>query len=183
MRIGVGADHAGYLYKEAIKALLLRLGHDVRDFGTHGEAPVDYPPIARAVAEAVAAGDVERGIVLGGSGNGEAMAANRVPGARCALVWSVESARLARAHNDANVLALGQRLLPQDVALDLVRIWLNTPFDDGRHAERIRQLDRPTRRPPAPRRAGAARTTPRPRRPRARGPRAPRRGARRPERS
>ena len=182
MKIGVGSDHAGYRYKEAVKELLGRLGHDVRDFGTHGEDPVDYPPIIREVAEAVAAGDVDRGVVVGGSGNGEAMAANRVPGARCALVWSLESARLSREHNDANLIALGQRFLPQDVALELVKIWLQTPFDGGRHAERIRQLDRPTRRPPAPRRADADRTTSPPRRPHAREPRAPRRGGRRPGR-
>lgn len=143
MRIAVGSDHAGYRYKEAIRGRLSAAGHDVRDYGTHDETPVDYPPIIRAVAEAVARGDAERGIVLGGSGNGEAMAANRVRGVRCAVAWSPESARLSRAHNDANVLSLGQRLLSPELALDLVRVWLETPFDGGRHAERVRQLDDP----------------------------------------
>ncbi|HUD84194.1 MAG TPA: ribose 5-phosphate isomerase B [Candidatus Saccharimonadales bacterium] len=142
MRIGIGSDHAGFEYKERIKQLLRELGHEVRDFGTDSAAKqVDYPNYIRPVAQAVARGDVERGIVLGGSGNGEAMVANRVQGVRCALCWNLESARLSREHNDANVLSLGQRMLPADLALEIVRVWLNTPFAGGRHERRIREID------------------------------------------
>ncbi|HVR29369.1 MAG TPA: ribose 5-phosphate isomerase B, partial [Thermoanaerobaculia bacterium] len=132
---------AGFQYKERLRELLARDGHEVQDFGTHSEDSVDYPLFIRPVAEAVARGELERGIVLGGSGNGEAMAANRVRGVRCSLCWNEESARLARAHNDANVLSLGQRLLPWETAVAIVRIWLSTPFEGGRHARRIVLLD------------------------------------------
>jgi ribose 5-phosphate isomerase B len=141
VKIALGSDHAGFRYKEQIKRLLAERGHEVRDFGTHSEEPVDYPLFIRPAAEAVARGECERAIVLGGSGNGEAMAANRVRGVRCAIAWSAESARLGRAHNDANALSLGQRMLPLDTALELVRIWLDTPFEGGRHERRIRLLD------------------------------------------
>jgi len=141
MKIGIGSDHAGFEYKERIKLLLRELGHEVRDFGTNSAEPVDYPVYIRPVAEAVAKGDVERGIVLGGSGNGEAMVANRVKGVRCALCWNLESARLGREHNDANALSIGQRMIPVDLALEIVRIWLTTPFAGGRHLERIREID------------------------------------------
>jgi ribose 5-phosphate isomerase B len=142
MKIAIGSDHAGFRYKEIIKHLLTGLGHEVVDFGTDSEAPVDYPLFIRPVALAVAAGDCERGVVLGGSGNGEAMAANRVKGVRCALCWNLESARLARQHNDANMISLGQRMITEDVALEIVRIWLDTPFEGGRHVRRIQLLDR-----------------------------------------
>jgi ribose 5-phosphate isomerase B len=141
MRIGIGSDHAGYRYKEEIKKLLAELGHEVRDFGTNSETSVDYPAFIRPVAEAVARGELERGVVLGGSGNGEAMAANRVRGVRCAVCWNEESARLARLHNDANMISLGQRMMPLETALTLVRIWLDTPFEGGRHIRRIQMLD------------------------------------------
>jgi len=141
VRIAIGSDHAGYAYKEMIRLALAGQGHVVRDFGTNSEEPVDYPLYVRPVAESVARGDYERGIVLGGSGNGEAMVANRVRGVRCALCWNVESARLARAHNDSNVLSLGQRLIPRDQVLEIVQVWLDTPFDGGRHARRIAQID------------------------------------------
>ena len=141
MKIGIGSDHAGFRYKEEIKRFLTEQGHEVRDFGTDSEESVDYPTYIRPVAEAVAAGEVERGIVLGGSGNGEAMAANRVRGARCALCWNAESARLGRQHNDANMISLGQRMLTLETALDIVRIWLETPFEGGRHLRRIELLD------------------------------------------
>lgn len=141
MKIGIGSDHAGFRYKESIKALLQELGHEVRDFGTDSEATVDYPVFIRPVAEAVAAGECERGIVLGGSGNGEAIAANRVRGVRCALCWNTESARLGRMHNDANVLSIGQRMMSEETALEIVRIWLETPFEGGRHVARIQMLD------------------------------------------
>ena len=141
MKIAIGSDHAGFRYKEIIKQNLAGLGHEVRDFGTDSETPVDYPLFIRPVALAVAGGEAERGIVLGGSGNGEAMAANRVKGVRCALCWNSESARLARRHNDANMLSLGQRLLAEELALEIVRVWLDTPFEGGRHLRRIQLLD------------------------------------------
>lgn len=143
MKIGIGSDHAGYEYKEAIKQFLADRGHEVVDFGTNSTDVVDYPLFIRPVALAVAAGDCQRGIVLGGSGNGEAMAANRVAGVRCALCWNVESARLGRAHNDANMLSLGQRMMDRELALSIVAAWLDTPFDGGRHVRRIAMLDAP----------------------------------------
>jgi ribose 5-phosphate isomerase B len=141
VRIAIGSDHAGYEYKEMIRLALEEQGHVVRDFGTGSVEPVDYPAFVRPVAESVARGDFERGIVLGGSGNGEAMVANRVRGVRCALCWNLESARLARAHNDSNVLSLGERLIPRDEVMGIVRVWLETPFEGGRHARRIAQID------------------------------------------
>ena len=141
MKIGIGSDHAGFRYKEAIKGFLTSQEHEVRDFGTDSEEPVDYPLFIHPVAAAVAAGEVERGIVLGGSGNGEAMVANRVRGVRCALCWNEESARLGRQHNDANVISLGQRMMPEELALSIVRIWLETPFEGGRHTRRIQEID------------------------------------------
>ena len=143
MKIALGTDHAGFRLKEKVRELLGTLGHEVKDFGTFDEEPVDYPLFIRPAAEAVARGECDRGIVFGGSGNGEAMAANKVRGVRCALCWNEESARLSRQHNDANVLSLGQRLIPEDLALQIVRVWLTTPFEGGRHARRIAQLDGP----------------------------------------
>ncbi len=141
MKISLGTDHAGFRYKEKIKELLVSLGHEVKDFGTWSEEPVDYPLFIRPAAQAVANGECDRGIVFGGSGNGEAMAANKVRGVRCALCWNEESAKLSRLHNDANVLSLGERLIPEELAQEIVRIWLTTPFEGGRHARRIAQLD------------------------------------------
>ena len=141
MKIAIASDHAGFEYKEEIKQLLAKLGHEVHDFGTHSNATVDYPQFIRPAAEAVARGEYERGIVLGGSGNGEAIAANKVRGIRCALCWNEESARLSRQHNDANVLSLGQRLITLEMALQIVKIWLVTPFEGGRHLARIQQLE------------------------------------------
>lgn len=141
MRIALASDHAGYRYKQAIAKHLTDLGHEVRDFGTSSEEPVDYPDFIRPAAEAVARGECERGVVLGGSGNGEAIAANRVKGVRCALCWSEETARLGRQHNDANVISIGERLISEDLALRIVDIWLTTPFEGGRHARRIAKLD------------------------------------------
>jgi ribose 5-phosphate isomerase B len=143
MKIGIGSDHAGFKYKEQIRAHLQSLGHEVRDFGTNSEAPVDYPLFIRPVAEAVARGECERGIVLGGSGNGEAITANRVKGVRCALCWNVKSARLARHHNNANVISLGERMMSIKTALEIVDTWLTTPFDGGRHQRRIEEIDAP----------------------------------------
>jgi ribose 5-phosphate isomerase B len=147
MKIGIGSDHAGYRYKEEIRKYLAKLGHEVKDFGTNSEMTVDYPAFIRPVAEAVARGDVERGIVLGGSGNGEAMVANRVRGIRCALCWNEESARLGRQHNDANMISLGQRMMTLDTALAIVKIWLDTPFEGGRHVRRIQMIDQMTDEP------------------------------------
>ena len=143
MKIAIGSDHAGFQYKDKVRGILEGLGHNVTDFGTHSEEPVDYPLFIRPVAEAVARGEFERGIVLGGSGNGEAMVANRVKGIRCALCWNADSARLGRQHNDANMLSLGQRMMPVETALEIVRIWLETPFDGGRHQRRIELIDSP----------------------------------------
>lgn len=141
MKIAIGSDHAGFRYKEAIKELLTSLGHEVVDKGTYSEEPVDYPLFIRPVAEAVAAGDVERGVVLGGSGNGEAMMANRIKGVRCGLCWNEESAQLCRKHNDANVISIGERMMSQETALNIIKIWLDTPFEGGRHVARIKELD------------------------------------------
>ncbi len=141
MKISLGTDHAGFHHKEKVKALLEQLGHEVKDFGTFSEEAVDYPVFVRPAAEAVANGECDRGIVFGGSGNGEAMAANKVRGVRCALCWNEETARLSRQHNDANVLSLGERVIPEESALAVVRVWLTTDFEGGRHARRIAQLD------------------------------------------
>src|SRR5258707_13422225 len=122
VKIAIGSDHAGYEYKEKIKTLLIGLGHQVEDFGTSSAQPVDYPLFIRATAEAVARSECERGIVLGGSGNGEAIGANEVHGIRCALCWNVETARLAREHNDSNVLSLRQRILPEELHLGNVEV-------------------------------------------------------------
>lgn len=141
MKIAIASDHAGFLYKQRIAELLVAEGHEVVDFGTDSTEPVDYPRFIRPAAEAVARGACERGIVLGGSGNGEAMAANRVRGVRCAVCWNSISARLSREHNDANVVSLGERLLSFEEVRAILEVWLETPFEGGRHAARIRQLD------------------------------------------
>ena len=141
MRIAIGSDHAGFRYKERLRRALGEEGHEVTDFGTDSEAPVDYPLVIRPLAQAVAAGRYDRGIILGGSGNGEAIVANRVRGIRCTLCWNVESARLAREHNDANVLSLGERLIAAEQLLPIVRVWLTTPFEGGRHARRVALID------------------------------------------
>jgi ribose 5-phosphate isomerase B len=141
MKIVIGADQAGFKYKEVIKKFLIEKGYTVDDFGTDSEKPCDYPDIIRPVAKAVAAGKYDRGIILGGSGNGEAMVANRVKGVRCALCWDLRSARLSRAHNDANVLSMGERMIAIEEALEIVELWLNTPFDGGRHLTRIQKID------------------------------------------
>jgi ribose 5-phosphate isomerase B len=141
VRIALASDHAGFEYKTMLAGHLQAKGHEVVDFGTGSSESVDYPDFIRPAAEAVASADCERGIVLGGSGNGEAMAANRVRGVRCALCWSVASAQLARAHNDANMISLGQRLLDEELVRAIVDAWLETPFEGGRHVRRIEKLD------------------------------------------
>ena len=143
MKIAIGSDHAGFQYKQHIIQRLSALGHTVRDMGTHSEESCDYPLFIRPVALAVASGECDRGIVLGGSGNGEAMAANRVPGVRCALCWDARTAALAREHNDANMISMGQRLISIETAHEIVDVWLKTPFEGGRHVRRIRLIDHP----------------------------------------
>ncbi len=141
MKIAIGSDHAGYEYRLRIISHLRDSGHEIVDFGAPSPESTDYPLWIIPTAEAVADGRAERGIVLGGSGNGEAIAANKVTGIRCALCWSEETAELSRRHNDANVLSIGQRVTPLETALRIVDIWLATPFDGGRHARRIAELN------------------------------------------
>jgi ribose 5-phosphate isomerase B len=141
MKIAIGSDHAGFRYKQEIIKHLQNTGHDVTDFGTDSETPVSYVTFIRPVAQGVAAGKFERGIVLGGSGNGEAIAANRIRGVRCGLCWNRESARLTRLHNDANVLSMGERMMDLSTALEIVEVFLVTEFEGGRHLARILQLD------------------------------------------
>jgi ribose 5-phosphate isomerase B len=140
MRIAVGADHAGYPLKEDLKAFLTELGHDVLDVGTDSTQPVDYPPFCAAAARAVVADRADRAIVLGGSGQGEQIAANKVDGIRAALCHDAYLARLSREHNDANVLAIGARVVAPAYAREVVRIWLETPFEGGRHVARLEQI-------------------------------------------
>jgi len=132
MKIAIGSDHAGFRYKEILKAALAVRGHEVVDCGTHSEAAVDYPIFIRPVAEAVAKGACDRGIVLG---------ANRLPGIRCTIAWNLESARVGRSHNDSNVLSLGQRFVLETELAGILDAWLDTPFDGGRHLRRIRLID------------------------------------------
>ncbi|MDC0156919.1 ribose 5-phosphate isomerase B [Verrucomicrobia bacterium] len=141
LKIALGTDHAGFAYKEAINIFLLEKGYQTKDFGTFSEESVDYPDFVRPAAEAVGEGLCDLGIVLGGSGNGEAMAANKVQGVRCALCWSVDTAKLAKQHNNANVLSLGQRQISKELALEIVDAWLNATFEGGRHKRRIEMLD------------------------------------------
>jgi ribose 5-phosphate isomerase B len=140
VRIAIGADHAGFLLKEHLKGTLHRLGHTVEDHGTTSEASVDYPPICIAVGRDVAEGRAERGIVLGGSGQGEQIAANKVVGVRAALCNDLYTARLSREHNDANVLSMGGRIVAAGLADEIVALWLKTPFEGGRHQRRIDQI-------------------------------------------
>lgn len=141
LKISLGCDHAGFAYKEAIKVFLQNMGIETKDFGTFSEKSVDYPDFIRPAAEAVAEGLCDLGIVLGGSGNGEAIAANKIKGVRCALCWSEETAKLAKEHNDANVISIGQRLISPEMALSIVKAWLESNFEGGRHLKRIQKLD------------------------------------------
>ncbi len=140
-KISLGSDHAGFSYKEAIKELLQTQGYQTKDFGTFSDESVDYPDFIRPAAEAVADGLCDFGIVLGGSGNGEAIVANKVAGVRCALCWSVETAKLAKQHNNANVISIGQRQISIELALKIVETWLKSDFEGGRHLRRIEMLD------------------------------------------
>jgi len=140
MRIAIGADHAGFRLKEHLKETLTKLGHQVNDYGTHSEESVDYPPICAAVARAVVAGTANRGIVLGGSGQGEQIAANKVRGVRAALCNDLYTARLSREHNDANVLSMGGRIVAFGLADEILTLWLSTPYEGGRHQKRLDQI-------------------------------------------
>ena len=140
MKIAIGADHAGYELKTHLISTLQELGHEVEDLGTHSEESVDYPPICAAVGRAVARGEAERGIVLGGSGQGEQIAANKVHGVRAALCNDLFTARLSRSHNDANVLSMGGRIVAPGLADEILAVWLSTEFEGGRHTRRVEQL-------------------------------------------
>ena len=143
MRFAVAADHAGFRFKTIAAQYLRELGHEVIDFGTGSEAPVDYPDFICPAARAVARGECDRGLIFGGSGNGEAMAANRTPHVRCGVAWDEESARLTRQHNDANMISIGQRLVSETALKSILDVWLATPFEGGRHVGRIAKLDLP----------------------------------------
>ena len=140
MRIAIGADHAGFALKQHLIGTLTRLGHDVDDRGTHSEEPVDYPEICANVGRLVASRAADRGIVIGGSGQGEQMAANKVPGIRAALCNELYTARMSRQHNDANVLAIGGRIVAPGLADEIVALWLDTSFEGGRHQRRVEQI-------------------------------------------
>ena len=140
MRIAMGADHAGFPLKEELKGFLEAEGHQVIDVGTDSTEPVDYPAFCAAVARSVADGRAERGIVLGGSGQGEQIVANKIDGIRASLCHDLYTARLAREHNDANVLGMGARVIAPTYAKEIVRLWLTTPFEGGRHVARIEQI-------------------------------------------
>ena len=142
MRVAVASDHAGYSYKNKIIAFLEDRGITAIDFGTDSDAPVDYPDFVKPAAQAVADGKAELGIVVGGSGNGEAITANRFLGIRCALCWNEWSAEHAKKHNDANMIAIGERTVPLDLALRIVSVWLDNNFEGGRHIPRIDKIDR-----------------------------------------
>ena len=140
MKISIGSDHAGFEYKQALVEMLRAQDHEVIDVGTHSADSTDYPLWCIPAAEKVASGEAEKGIVIGGSGNGEAIAANKVKGIRCAIAWSDETARLGSQHNNANVLSIGERMVTLETAKRLVDIWLSTPFEGGRHLKRIEEL-------------------------------------------
>ena len=140
MKISIGSDHAGFEYKQALVEMLRAQDHEVIDVGTHSADSTDYPLWCIPAAEKVASGEAEKGIVIGGSGNGEAIAANKVKGIRCAIAWSDEMARLGSEHNNANVLSIGERMVTLETAKRLVDIWLSTPFEGGRHLQRIEEL-------------------------------------------
>ena len=140
MRVAIGSDHAGYELKEHLRPFLAELGHDVADMGTHSTESVDYPPICAGVAREVVEGRADRGIVLGGSGQGEQLAANKVKGARASLCNDLYTARFARLHNDANVLSIGARVVGTGLAEEIVRTWFETEFEGGRHARRVAQI-------------------------------------------
>jgi ribose 5-phosphate isomerase B len=140
LRVIIGSDHAGYPLKQQLVRALRELGHQVTDVGTSSDEPVDYPPICAKVGRAVASGQADRGIVVGGSGQGEQIAANKVRGVRAALCNDLYTARMSRLHNDANVLAMGGRIVAPELAEEILGLWLETPFEGGRHERRLRQI-------------------------------------------
>jgi ribose 5-phosphate isomerase B len=140
MRVAIGSDHAGFALKAHLSETLMSLGHEVDDLGTDSEEPVDYPPICAAVGRAVVKGEADRGIVLGGSGQGEQMTANKIRGVRAALCNDLYTARMSREHNDANVLSIGARIVAHQLADEILTLWLTTPFEGGRHERRIAQI-------------------------------------------
>ena len=140
MRVAIGSDHAGFALKAHLSETLISLGHEVDDLGTDSEEPVDYPPICAAVGRAVVKGEADRGIVLGGSGQGEQMTANKIRGVRAALCNDLYTARMSREHNDANVLSIGARIVAHQLADEILTLWLTTPFEGGRHERRIAQI-------------------------------------------
>lgn len=140
MKIAIGSDHGGFSYKEAIKSMLLEQGHEVEDFGTHTLESIDYPDVAAPVAQAVAKGDYEKGILICGTGIGIGIAANKVPGIRAALCHDTFSAHASREHNDANILTLGERVIGLGLALEIVNIWLSAQFEGGRHEKRVSKI-------------------------------------------
>ncbi|MBC8514781.1 ribose 5-phosphate isomerase B [bacterium] len=142
MRIALGTDHAGFLLKERVKRDLLEREIDVVDHGTYSEEACDYPSFVRAAAKDVSEGRCDRAIVFGGSGNGEAIVANKERGVRCALCWSEDTAIWSRSHNDANALSLGSRTVSEEMALHIVGLWLSTPFEGGRHSSRVKEIER-----------------------------------------
>lgn len=141
MKIAIASDHAGFRYKELVKSYLISKGLEVSDFGTGTEAPCDYPDFVIPAAKALRDGHVERAILLGGSGNGEAIAANRIKGVRCCLCLTVELAKLARMHNDSNAISLGQRIVQEDQLIAILKAWLETPFEGGRHIPRLEKIE------------------------------------------
>ena len=140
MNVALGSDHAGYRLKLDLEEFLKEAGHEVQDLGTHSEEPVDYPPYCAKVARAVVNGAADRGVVLGGTGQGEQIAANKVDGVRAALCNDLYTARMSRRHNDANVLAIGARIVAPPLAREILQVWLETPFEGGRHVPRIEQI-------------------------------------------
>jgi ribose 5-phosphate isomerase B len=140
MRVAIGSDHAGFPLKQHLVETLKKLGHEVDDLGTDSEVSVDYPPICAAVGRQVAEGRADRGIVLGGSGQGEQISANKVRGVRAALCNDLYTARMSRLHNDANVLSIGGRIVAAPLADEIVQLWLEAPFEGGRHERRIAQI-------------------------------------------
>lgn len=142
MRIAIGSDHAGFALKETLRAWLVDQGHDVRDLGAYSEERVDYPHFGAAVGRAVAAGDVDLGVAVCGSGQGICMAANKIPGVRGGVIRDAQDAEMTRRHNDANVACFGERFTEPQVAVDSLRVFLETPFDGGRHEARVEMLER-----------------------------------------
>ena len=141
MKIAIASDHAGFTYKEIIKTTLIEQNYEVKDFGTRSTEQVDYPDFIRPAAQAVADGKCQYGIIFGGSGNGEAMVANKIDGIRCAIAWDIRSAKLSRQHNNANMLALGERMLSIHEALEIIELWLTTEFAGGKHTSRVQKIE------------------------------------------